>query len=362
MKAVIILLIGLVYCNSSGAKPPIEGGSKFDYDNPDPLKYFVQRIKTPRACTATQISDEWFITAAHCTHDPESFDYSATIEFREVVSVYIHPKYKELRKRLNTNSIYSCEGCSEVDVALIKVRETSTFSGKKFIPIINDKTAFDHPRKKIKLAGYGANKLNWNGKEWDGSPSYDLYIGSNEWISCSQLAGNAPLESQNKLAKQIEAVLSFEARRTHVIKENGAEDIMGQDNASALPGDSGGPIFEKDKNGLDVITGIVVTMGIVAENPRINIINKKTRKTITVDISQEMIKADSDIENWGKSDKKNSEFPIVKTILKKHGAIDSSGKVSSSFEIERVFDRYIQNEAVNLASPEVQDFLKKTMN
>ncbi len=372
---------------SAWATPPIEGGvevtdkaSKGHLAHVHRITWKVKRTpgkktgplppgyETDSRCTATQVSPEWFLTAAHCI--TQAKPNTVAIPGFQVVSTVLHPGYSPLEEIAMKKNDTVCEACTKYDVALVKVVPKKGPSLAKYPPIVSVTTEFA-TRKDIKLAGFGANDLYWAGNEYKLRLKTDtkLFDGSNEWDGCDYLKKSNPVLG---FIKDVSDVLYFNSNRIHYINGLAPEDVSYDrpDNflsgkASLLPGDSGGAVFEQDSKGETVITGVSSKMQNFRLQKAIEVTDAKGNKEII-----EVPAADLGHwlgDQWDVQENLNDAFEavIVKHLKRSEkfpelrAQVERTGKLPTDYSIFRLQKRLIRNHITNLASPENQAFLKK---
>ncbi|HXH32710.1 MAG TPA: trypsin-like serine protease [Bacteriovoracaceae bacterium] len=388
---VLLFLSLLVFLPSQdlGATAEIDGGTPVTDKNSSEYLRHIQRItwrskkvsgKNPKPlpvhydtetrCTTTQIGPEWFITAAHCIVDAGS--NALVISGYQIIAAIPHPDYVKHDNFAKKNKLPECRDCVKNDVGLLRVKSLKPLAPGAFPALISAATTFTS-RRDLRIAGYGANKLRWNGHDYEAIPNREaqLYEGANVWEECDSLNQANPVKS---FIKDVSDVLYFNADRIHYISGR-APDAVAYDKwdnfesgkASFLPGDSGGPIIELDASGKPVITGIASAMQNFVGRRQIEVADENGVSEL-IDIDEEKLQGwpgdqwrleTSENENFKdlilEHLKKSSKFPTLKAEIEK------TGELPKKFSILRLQHRTIKNHVTNLASAANQAFIEKVI-
>ncbi len=363
MKAFpFLLLLGLSSYPAQALRRPIDGGEEVKIPPKD-----LYQMTEPSVCTLTRISVDWLITAAHCVVEGGVVLSSVTIPRVEVVSIHVNPGYLKARKADKTTPEGSlCEGCEGLDVALIRTRRMPRPEGGHFATLVSEATTLPN-RREITVYGYGDTTPFWDGKSFEsmyrsGDPAEErkLQLGKNVFEDCDYLRAPGPVRDLEKFSTELTSFLTFKAKREHSIV-SGQLEVKATPGAGLLPGDSGGPVIEKDGSGKNIITGISSATEITATNLRISVVDTVTGAVTEIPLAGKK-HTDDELRDWELFSKADAKFPFMKKYLKAAGFLDRTGKVPAQFVVKRTYDVEYKSYVVNLANKENQTFLKQMLN
>ena len=339
----------------------VEGGRVANSEDPNLLSVVKLRDeKTGKSfCTGTFITKKCILTSAHCVVGDNGEDQLGESFSNWTSEIYIHPKYqdfvdKNIKKNRISSELHSSE-TERFDLALIKLKEDDKFiTNNNLFSIVTPATEFTQ-RGDLSFIGAGATEHFYQAglKNWlpIKAPEGDkLCVGVNSWNPSENL------KSVEKLMPVMSKLYmpSFNSKYTHVINDDGLgtkyliENKSGK--STALQGDSGSGIVEKDKFGKSTLTAVVSMGNNSVEN--FKLIIKTPIGIETVEIKPK------NLDSWLSSDKRNIDIPQITNELRKRGLLNK-GILTAGVSVERRFDRISTSYATDLLLPENQEFLKK---
>ncbi len=351
----LLLSLSLFLAPASWGRRPIDGGEDVKVPIPD----IVRIYNGTRICTATRISEEWFITAAHCIVSADLNNRSIEVPGMKVVSVHVNQKYIDAKNQ-STDKEYACDECVANDLALIKVRPGLQPKKTFFARLLDQDTKFTRKRSSITLYGFGMTKAFWNGKDFElDELAQNLQTGQNQWDDCDFLNFQNPVSDLEKVSRQMAKIMSFKGSRTHTVYGDGSLVIGKTAAPSLLGGDSGGPVIEKDAQGRNTITGINASVGQNGTNFKIVVEDTTTGKVLELPLTDEQTKEEK--QNWGLASLPHSHFKYIDSYLKKANLLDPSGKLPAKYRLGRSYELESRNNVTNLATPDNQEFIRKVL-
>jgi len=183
--------------------------------------FIVGLRKGAHYCGGSIVNSEWIVTAAHCSQSlPSAYSvvagdhYNDEVEeseqIRSVVEVIVHPDYNALK--------------IDNDIAMMRI--SPPFNFDDFVqPIFIAPSGFLHPPKET-VAGWGRLK------ESGTSPNVLMRV-------------------------DVPFVTPDDCKVAYGTRISESMTCAGEDGKDACQGDSGGPLICEDKNGANVLCGVV---------------------------------------------------------------------------------------------------------
>jgi secreted trypsin-like serine protease len=186
-----------------------------------PAVFFLERQGRRKVCVATVIHQQWAITAAHCAHETTLAD---TIENGRRFAVQVANQTREI-DRLIIHPDYNINSATDVDLALLRFRNTSTTPSPVSLQVEDNELG-----QVVSLLGWGFFGLGTNGRQYDD--------------------GTMRL-AQNRI--------SFSGRRLRIVFDDPRDRSSETLELEGMPGlgDSGGPALISYDSGFR-LAGIVV--------------------------------------------------------------------------------------------------------
>lgn len=362
MKSLFFSLV--CFSTSLWAAPPIEGGRNAPVTSFDYVDIIKMTGNTKSECTGTKVSATLVLTAAHCVYEFDGKNFHPLIQAGNnilgvgvVVKTTIHPHYQEAfrKRKLNPQDKKASVLATLYDVAFVEIKQKTTQRTMPYPKIVSSETQFDE-RKKMELSGYGLNEAIWEDNGYNfRSTQKSFQVADNEWVNCPLDYFNNDIKALEKLKDDLQENLSIKAKRIHSIV-SGQEKIATDDKGMILPGDSGSPALERDKNNQLTITGVASSMVTYDEG------SGEAKLEIEVDgelvVSKEFEKFPS---NWGLRTKADTEFSEIQNILQAEGLIGHSGFPKAGVVVRRKYTRVSRGNYADLSHPDNQKFIKSVM-
>ncbi len=375
--SVKVLLMIVHFMSTNLANARIENGTDLQSDSS--YYSFVTTLKKKSdqlACTATYISPNLILTAAHCVTGDKGEPQLDELFLKEKVDqIVIHPRYEafvknNIKKKLETSSTHQSAE-ERYDLAIIKLKDNAAL---KFVgpypKIINENTVFV-ARGDFTLVGGGAKSTVFDAipQRWLSAKipeKSELCLGTNRWAApFSAITTLIPKYILKKNQKTLHMDTYELPRFEQTFSESISEDSRTDQNthivttntpnkSSALPGDSGAPIFEKDKSGNQILTSILVMGDHKTKNYKFTLKTDKGTETFEIanpKSTDTMISADTPC----------IFIPEVAEELKKRGLLTKRDKLLDGVTVTRTFDRTTTNWAADLLLPENQKFINSIL-
>ncbi len=332
---------------------------------------FEANIIPLSGCTAIVIKPKWILTNAHCLKSDmgilqlDSDFYSTRVE-----QIFVHPKYQafidqNIKHDRKISDIHDNKITSH-DVALIKLKQDKQFSLPNYPKLFTSQKHIIDDQSCL-FYGYGAQSTFFDMGDWIYRPPVSpiMCYGENIWdnnLDPAQLQNIKKLLHALKQRFSNNIILEFSNSYLTTITDKSNKGPIGDVNAvdnysNALPGDSGGPVFEKDKKGNYQIRGLIASG------------EQKTQEEHIVVYADGKIIKDIDIliEDNGSFYSGTTTVTYSKEVLKvltDNNLLLNEGpksKLKDNVEVVRNYKRTAITYVVDLTEPSNRSFIIDTM-